>query len=115
MRFREYEDLRRTHLPVVKSGGKVCGASIRRPLSALVILVVAAIALTNPAEAQNGTFTVSAAPGGITLAAGGGGTLSGQFGAMNGLGIGTPGTGVTVIPLSNGALYITHYQITISG
>ena len=34
---------------------------------------------------------------------------------MNALGIGTPATGVTVIPLSNGALYLTHYQITISG
>jgi hypothetical protein len=115
MSFREYEDLRRTHLPVVKSGGKVCGASIRRQLSELIILAVAAIALTKPSEAQNGTFTVSAAPGGITLAAGGGGTLSGQFGTMNALGIGTPSAGVTVIPLSNGALYLTHYQITISG
>lgn len=115
MRFREYEDLRRTHLPVVKSGGKVCGASIRTPLSTLIILAVAAIALTNSAGAQNGTLTVSAAPGGIALAAGGGGTLSGQFGTMNALGIGTPGAGVTVIPLTNGALYLTHYQITISG
>jgi hypothetical protein len=34
---------------------------------------------------------------------------------MNALGIGTPGTGVTVIPLTNGALYLTHYQLTISG
>ena len=42
-------------------------------------------------------------------------THSGQFGTMNALGIGTPGTGVTVIPLTNGALYLTHYQITISG
>jgi hypothetical protein len=115
MSFREYEDLRRTHLPVVKSGGKVCGASIRRPLSALVILAAAAIALTKPAAAQQGTLTVSSAPGGITFAVGGGGTLSGQFGAMNALGIGTPGTGVTVIPLNNGALYLTHYQINISG
>ena len=115
MSFREYEDLRRTHLPVVKSGGKVCGASMRRQLSELIILAVAAIALTKPSEAQNGTFTVSAAPGGITFVAGGGGTLSGQFGTMNALGIGTPGAGVTVIPLSNGALYLTHYQINISG
>jgi len=115
MSFREYEDLRRTHLPVVKSGGKVCGTSIKRPLSTLIILAVAAIALTKGAQAQQGTLTVSAAPSGIALAAGGGGTLSGQFGAMNALGIGTPGAGVTVIPLTNGALYLTHYQITISG
>jgi hypothetical protein len=114
MRVLENEALRRTHLPVVKSGGKVCGASFARPLSALIILAVAAIALSKPAVAQNGTFTVSAAPGGITFA-GGGTTHSGQFGTMNALGIGTPGTGVTVIPLTNGALYYTHYQITISG
>jgi hypothetical protein len=114
MSFREYEDLRRTHLPVVKSGGKVCCASITRPLSALIILALAAIGLTKPAAAQNGTFTVSAAPGGIIFA-GGGTTHSGQFGTMNALGIGTPSTGVTVIPLTNGALYLTHYQLTISG
>jgi hypothetical protein len=93
----------------------VCSASFGRSLSALIILAIAAIALTQPVQAQNGTFTVSAAPGGIALAAGGGGTLSGQFGTMNALGIGTPGAGVTVIPLSNGALYLTHYQINISG
>ncbi|HET9167471.1 MAG TPA: hypothetical protein VFP11_15830, partial [Candidatus Angelobacter sp.] len=115
MSFREYEDLRRTHLPVVKSGGKVCGASFGRSLSSLIILAAAAIAFSKPVEAQNGTLTVSAAPGGIALAAGGGGTLSGQFGTMNALGLGTPATGVTVIPLSNGALYLTHYQINISG
>src|ERR1043166_6469498 len=115
MRVLEHEDLRRTPLPVVKSGGKVCGASFKRPLSSLMILAVAAIALTKPAAAQQGTLTVSAAPGGITLAAGGGGTLSGQFGTMNALGLGTPATGVTVIPLPNGALYFTHYQINISG
>jgi hypothetical protein len=114
MKVLEHEDLRRTHLPVVKSGGKVCGASFGRQLSAIIILAVAAIALSKTAAAQNGTFTVSAAPGGITFA-GGGTTHSGQFGTMNALGIGTPGAGVTVIPLTNGALYFTHYQITISG
>jgi hypothetical protein len=114
MRFRKHEDLRRTHLPVVKSGRKVCSASIGRSLSALIILAIA-FALNKPAAAQQGTFTISAAPGGITFAAGGGGTLSGQFGTMNALGLGTPGTGVAVIPLPNGALYLTHYQITISG
>jgi hypothetical protein len=115
MRVLEHEDLRRTHLPVVKSGEKVCGASFGRQLSALIILAVAAIALTKPVVAQQGVLTVSAAPGGIAFAAGGGGTLAGQFGTMNALGIGTPGAGVTVIPLNNGALYITHYQINISG
>src|SRR3954468_974631 len=115
MRVLEHEDLRRTHLPVVKSGGKVCGASFSRLLSGLIIPAVAVIAFIKPAAAQQGTFTVSAAPGGITFTVGGGGTLSGQFGTMNALGIGTPSGGVTVIPLSNGALYLTHYQINISG
>jgi len=87
MKVLEHEDLQRTHLPVVKSGGKVCGASFARPLSAFIILAVAAIALSKTAAAQNGTFTVSAAPGGITFA-GGGTTHSGQFGTMNALGIG---------------------------
>ncbi len=65
--------------------------------------------------AQQGIFTLSSAPGGINFAVGGGGnTLSGQFGTMNALGLGTPATGVTVIPLSNGALYITHFQLTIT-
>jgi len=65
--------------------------------------------------AQQGIFTISAAPGGIPFTVGGGGsTLSGQFGAMNALGIGTPATGVTVIPLTNGALYITTFQLSIT-
>jgi hypothetical protein len=69
-----------------------------------------------PAAAQNGTFTLSSAPGEITFNVGGGGnTLSGQFGTMNALGLGTPATGVTVIPLTNGALYITRFQLTITG
>lgn len=38
-----------------------------------------------------------------------------SFGTMNALGIGTPTNGVTVIPLSNGALYYTEYQIQFSG
>src|ERR1041385_2784274 len=114
MSFRKHEDLRRTHLPVVKSGGKVCGASFGKQLSRFIILAVAGIAFTKPAVAQQGVLTVSAAPGGIAFTAGGGGTLSGQFGTMNALGVGTPATGVTVIPLTNGALYITTFQLSIT-
>jgi hypothetical protein len=114
MRVRNHENVRRTHLPVVKSGGKVCGASFGRLLLTLIILVIVSMAFTKPAAAQQGTFTVAAAPGGITLTAGGT-THSGQFGTMNALGIGTPSAGVTVIPLNNGALYFTHYQITVTG
>jgi hypothetical protein len=92
----------------------VCGASFGRLLLTLIILVIVSMAFTKPAAAQQGTFTVAAAPGGITLTAGGT-THSGQFGTMNALGIGTPSAGVTVIPLNNGALYFTHYQITVTG
>src|SRR5678810_754652 len=71
MRVREHEDLRRTHLPVVKSGGKVCGASFGASLPSLIIFVL--VALAKPAAAQNGTFTLSSAPGGIAFTVGGGG------------------------------------------
>src|SRR5882724_6768461 len=84
MRVRHHENVRRTHLPVVKSGGKVCGASFGRLLLALIILVIVSMAFTKPAAAQQGTFTVSAAPGGITFS-GAGTTHSGQFGTMNAL------------------------------
>jgi hypothetical protein len=94
----------------------VCGASCGVSVSALIILAFVLVVLAKPAAAQSGTFTLSSAPGGIAFTVGGGGsTYSSQFGTMNALGIGTPSAGVTVIPLSNGALYFTHYQITISG
>jgi hypothetical protein len=70
-----------------------------------------------PAISANAqTFTLSSAPGGISFTVGGGGTrYSSEFGTMNALGIGTPAAGVTVIPLSNGALYYTPYRITVTG
>lgn len=47
-------------------------------------------------------------PGGVPVAGGGGATsFQTSFGTLNALGIGTPATGVTAIPLSNGTLYIT--------
>jgi len=72
--------------------------------------------LAKPATAQNGTFSLSSAPGGIAFTIGGGGnTYSSQFGVMNALGIGAPSAGVSVIPLNNGALYFTKYQLTMTG
>lgn len=116
MRVRDHEDLRRTHLPVVKSGGNVCGVSWRpRPLP-LIFLVFVLMGLATSAIAQQGTLSLSSAPGGIAFTVGGGGsTYSSQFGVMNALGIGAPSAGVTVIPLNNGALYITKYQVTMTG
>jgi len=116
MRVRDHGDLRRTHLPVVKPGGNVCGASRRTWPLALIILVFVLIGLAKPAIAQQGTLSLSSAPGGIAFTIGGGGnTYSSQFGVMNALGIGAPSAGVTVIPLNNGALYITKYQVTMTG
>ena len=116
MRVRDHEDLRRTHLPVVKSGGKVCGASHGSLWLSLIVLFLAVMLPVQRAIAQNGTLTLSSAPSGITFTIGGGGsTYSSQFGAMNALGIGTPSAGVTVIPLSNGALYFTQYHLTVTG
>src|SRR5690349_23037838 len=116
MRVRDHGDLRRTHLPVVKSGGNVCSASWRPWPLPLIILVFVLMALAQPATAQQGTLSLSSAPGGIAFTVGGGGnTYSSQFGVMNALGIGAPSAGVTVIPLNNGALYITKYQVTMTG
>lgn len=116
MRVRDHEDLRRTHLPVVKSGGNVCGTSWGEWPLALIILFLVLMGLATPATAQQGTFSLSSAPGGIAFTIGGGGnTYSSQFGVMNALGIGAPSAGVTVIPLNNGALYFTTYRLTMTG
>jgi hypothetical protein len=78
---------------------------------ALIVLVMI-VFLPKPARAQ--TFNLLAVAGGIT------GTLVGTdyintFGNMNGLGIGTPQTGLTVNALNNGAIYFSQYQVQFSG
>lgn len=116
MRVLEYEDVRPTLVPAIKSGGNVCRASRGPSYRSLIILSFALMFLSTLATAQNGVFTLSSAPGGIAFTVGGGGsTYSGEFGIMNALGIGAPSAGVTVIPLSNGALYFTQYRLTITG
>ena len=109
-------NLRRTHLPVVKSGGKVCGASFGRLLLALIILVIVSDGIYQASPSPARTLTVSAAPGGITFAAGGGGAESRPIWRHECVGhrhANWPES--RVIPLSNGALYFTHYQITVTG
>jgi hypothetical protein len=66
------------------------------------------------AEASGQSFQLLASPGGIT------GVLVGSdyvntFGNMNALGIGTPGTGLTVAALSNGAIYYSQFQVQFAG
>lgn len=116
MRARHHGHHRDPILPTVESSGKECWVWCLCSRLALIIFFFFLILPGQPAAAQNGTFTLSSAPGEITFNVGGGGnTLSGQFGTMNALGLGTPATGVTVIPLTNGALYITRFQLTITG
>jgi len=52
--------------------------------------------------------------GGLTLTAVGG-NYTAAFGTMNALGVGAPSAGLTVIKLSNGALYYTPYQLSVTG
>jgi hypothetical protein len=113
MRVRDHEDLRRPHLPVDKSGGKVCGASCGRLRPALIIFFFLILAASRPALGAP-SFSLLQAPGGL------GGTLVGSnylntFGNMNALGLGTPQTGLTVVALSNGAIYFTPYQVRFQG
>jgi hypothetical protein len=88
--------------------------SLARP--ALVILVLIAVVLLCPPPASAAeSLTITQAAGGIPFV--GVNPASSQFGAMNALGVGGTATGVSVIPLSNGALYYTPYQLiaTVNG
>ena len=66
-----------------------------------------------PAHA-GANFDLVTAPGGITLTQVGNNYIS-SFGTMNALGLGAPAAGVTVIPLSNGSLYLTSYTLFVHG
>jgi hypothetical protein len=65
-----------------------------------------------PAFAQDITLTTNA--GGITIG-GSPGSWSTGFGSVNGLGVGTPGTGQTVLSTTGGILYSSPYDIVITG
>jgi hypothetical protein len=82
-----------------------------RRLAAGVAFASMVVAAT-PAFAQDITLTTNAS--GITIA-GTPGSWSTGFGSVNGLGIGTPGTGQTVLSLSGGKLYSSPYDIVITG
>lgn len=73
-----------------------------------VLLLGAAI----PACAQE--ITLQTAPGGVAVS-GSRPNFSTGFGAVNGLGIGTPVSGATVVPTTGGVFYTTPYYCVISG
>jgi hypothetical protein len=92
--------------------GKAFASRAALAKSALIVLVMIVLLAPKPARAQ--AFNLLAVPGGIT------GVLVGNdyintFGNMNGLGIGTPQTGLTVNVLSNGAIYFSQYQVRFTG
>jgi hypothetical protein len=97
-------------LPADKVGGGVWGV-VGTKKAALVTLLL--IVVTAPAWAGVNLDLVSAG-GGITLTPVGNNYIA-SFGTMNALGIGTLGSGVTVIPLNNGALYFTPYSLMVHG
>jgi len=74
----------------------------------LTCMVLAA----TPAFAQDITLTTNA--GGITIG-GSQGAWSTGFGSVNGLGLGTPGTGQTILSGTGSKLYSSPYDIVITG
>src|SRR6478736_835850 len=67
---------------------------------------------STPAFAQDITLTTNAS--GITIG-GSPGSWSTGFGSVNGLGVGTPGAGQTVLSTAGGKLYTSPYNIVITG
>lgn len=76
-------------------------------------MVLMALTVT-PAWGQY-TFGLAQAPGGVAIT--GTGPYSSGFGNVNGLGVGTPGAGLTVLTtgVAGGVLYTTPYHLVISG
>ena len=103
MRAKQNVNTGGTTYPPQKEGRDLCPR-----VSALIILVLIIISAETGWAAQS--LTVSQATGGISFS--GTGPYLSQFGTMNALGIGTPATGVSVIPLTTGALYFTPYTLT---
>ena len=80
-------------------------------LTSAVWAVCALLAM--PCSAQNAKL--QQATGGIALSGPNGGPFVAGFGSVNGLGIGTPATGLTQIAVSGGEFYYTPYTLVVSG
>ncbi len=111
MRVRSNEKHLRPTLQTDELQANLRGIVFQRKRATLVILVLAILVAGQTAAAQ--VLQLSTAPGGIALIQAG--HWQGSFGTMNALGVGTPAAGVTVVPLSNGALYFTHIQLSVTG
>ena len=72
--------------------------------------IVVVLLLFAPSAWAGADIDLVQVAGGIPLALTGS-NYSSSFGTLNALGIGTPATGVTVIPLSTGALYFTNFGL----
>lgn len=81
----------------------------------LLVLLAALGAVSTPAWGAT-TLKLQTAAGGVTIS-GAHPTFSASLGNVNGLGVGTPSAGVTLITagVSGGALYTTPYNLNISG
>jgi YVTN family beta-propeller protein len=90
------------------SGNTQTGLSAIRPL----VLLIFCLGLAVLANGQQGSL--NSAPGGITFSGSFPNFFTG-FGTVNGLGIGTPMAGLTVIPANGGVLYSTPYVVSVSG
>ena len=79
------------------------------------LLVALLLGLPTPAWASV-TLTLASAAGGATII-GVAPVYSSGYGNVNGLGVGTPGAGISVVTagVSGGALYTTPYNIVLSG
>jgi uncharacterized membrane protein len=83
------------------------------PISSKAVLIICSLALLAPClRAQD--VNVQQAPGGITI----GGTKNNRrssFGTVNGLGIGTPVTGATILATTGGVLYTSPIILAVNG
>jgi hypothetical protein len=85
---------------------------VSAPVFLRTALIIFVLALSASRAWAGADVDLVQAAGGIPLASVGGGTsFQSTFGTLNALGIGTPATGVTAIPLSTGTLYITTFGI----
>ena len=110
MRAQDLGHHREFNLPTVESSGKACSTcGCSRPALIILFLLISFL----PACA-GANFDLVTAPGGLPLTQVGNNYIA-TFGTMNALGIGTPAAGVTMIPLSNGALYLTSYTLFVHG